>query len=935
MRSHSTRTQVRGIAHNYAAFTLIASAGLAISASCPGAALPVLMSEQPSGIPLAPPPGAQPGKGPGVGVPTAQPKPQPGNPNSPATPGGAPNAGTPGKRPSGAELEQVQGRLQNNELRITATSDSIPIKTLVDFLVEHSGLKNVIITDRAVVDKVIYFNQDIVLPVGSVIDFLTSVLRQNGLTLVREGDVHYIRSNAENIGIIAEHHLATTQIIPTRGLRPSSLQQAIQIALRGGTGGGAPGMPQVPGAGGGAGGPIAFLDDLGVILMTDAPDRITQVRKMVDLLVKEQGEQNVERFELTHVAASSAKQRLTELLGGGTSASGRQDPQQAAIAAAQAANGLGGGSQQALSNIASRLNPDPKSNALLFRGRPDETTFIKRLLAVIDTPNQLKGDFYRLGNLSEQLAALARREGLGEIITLPGGNNTGLAGNRRGGFNELNTAINPAGGLATNQQNQISSEGGPSIVLEPDGTGFMYYGTEAQHERMRKLAQDFEPFRDKAVPVFEFYKLRHAKAVELAGVIDSLINNQAPTGSLLGGSSNDRSRRTDSLGAAGGQDSRSTRRNRNNQDNTQFNSQRPFGSNFASQNPLNAGGDPNATELGAIQGSENVFVYGDEKNNQVVVKAPRVLQPQFAKLINRLDLRRPQVYIDAKIIAVTDNNSFRLAFETQLINMGGDARGVLNTNFGLGTFPTTGNGLQGPKTVASGLGGLTAAIIRSDQVPVIVTALASDTNARILSTPQLLVDDNESAEISSVNIVPTSATTVSNNTTLTTQGPSAEAGTTLSVTPHISEGGYLTLSYDITQSSFTGPATTTGGVTLAPPSIENSIGSDSITLPSDSTIVIGGLTVDNVSNTVIKVPFLGDLPLVGALFRDDNRTGQKTTLYVFITPRIMQDPNFYDLRLLTEGPSKLLRDLERSDVPESKPARIEIAPLPYKPNENR
>jgi general secretion pathway protein D len=512
-----------------------------------------------------------------------------------------------------------------------------------------------------------------------------------------------------------------------------------------------------------------------------------------------------------------------------------------------------------------------------------------------------------VGVLSEQLATLGKREGLGEIVTLPGGltNNNASTGQPGSAFQQNRRQIGDFQNQPGGANQRESTDGGPMFVLDPDGRGFMYFGTTEQHERVAQLAKDFAEFATYSVPIFEFYKLKHAKALDLATVVNSLISNQVPSGSLLGSSQRDRGslrerRRSD----AGVNDQFGGRSVRGDRQPLSGLNQPTFGAaTGAGSGPVN----PLATELGDIRASEDVFVLADEANNQIVVKAPKQLQPQFAKLIRNLDLRRPQVYIDCKI-------SF-------------------NTNFGLGALPTptgtTGNtgGFLAPKLVATALPGLTAAIIRSDQVPIIINAIATNTDARIVSTPQLLVDDNFAAEISSINRVPTSVASQSNGSTINSVGPDAEAGTTLTVTPHISEGGYLNLEYQIELSSFTGPATSSGGITLPPPSIRNNLASDSVTLPSDSTIVIGGLTFENINSSVFKIPFLGDIPLIGQLFRDDRQESQRTTLYVFITPRVMRDPSFADLRLLTEGPAKVLKEGERTDIPPTEPARIEIRPI--------
>ena len=123
---------------------------------------------------------------------------------------------------------------------------------------------------------------------------------------------------------------------------------------------------------------------------------------------------------------------------------------------------------------------------------------------------------------------------------------------------------------------------------------------------------------------------------------------------------------------------------------------------------------------------------------------------------------------------------------------------------------------------------LTAAVINSKYVPVIITALQNNTNGRVLATPQLLVDANEEAEVSSVNRVPTQVTTqTAGAPNVTSVGPDAEAGTRLTVTPNISESA-VKLAIDIEQSTFIGSPASAG---LPPPSLVNNISSASVTIP--------------------------------------------------------------------------------------------------------
>jgi len=166
--------------------------------------------------------------------------------------------------------------------------------------------------------------------------------------------------------------------------------------------------------------------------------------------------------------------------------------------------------------------------------------------------------------------------------------------------------------------------------------------------------------------------------------------------------------------------------------------------------------------------------------------------------------------------------------------------------------------------------------------------------------------------------VPFTSTSQSANTTITSQGGTAEAGTTLEVTPRISGGGDITLEITVELSDFTGEAQ--GG--LQPPAQRDSY-TTIVTLPTDSTVVIGGFRLDRTSENERKIPFLGDLPILGALFKGQNNDSTQTTIFVFLTPRVLSDPNGTDLLLLTEGP------LEEAglapDVPRLEPALIPIA----------
>jgi type II secretory pathway component GspD/PulD (secretin) len=202
-------------------------------------------------------------------------------------------------------------------------------------------------------------------------------------------------------------------------------------------------------------------------------------------------------------------------------------------------------------------------------------------------------------------------------------------------------------------------------------------------------------------------------------------------------------------------------------------------------------------------------------------------------------------------------------------------------------------------------------------VPVAIQTLATYGKTRTLSNPSILVNDNQTANLISEREVPFSASSQGTSTTITSQGGTASAGTVLEVTPRISEGGDITIQFDVELSSFIGASV--GG--LQPPAQRDQYTSW-VTLPSDSTIVVGGFRLNTQDKQERKVPLLGDIPLIGALFKSYTEDLSDSVIFVFITPKIMRDPSGADLLLITEGP--LAEVGLEPDIPFLEPALMPI-----------
>jgi len=767
---------------------------------------------------------------------------------------GQPQAVPPGAMPPGAgRVVELPAITTPDPERITLSAFAEPVQ-LTNLVELVARTLNVNVTIQGDLSGTVVFNAPVPIAKSELIPLLDSLLEQQGWTIVQNQYGFYTVQPQGAVSVQMAGDRATTRVFSTPNIRPSSLKTTIEGQL---------GTTQGQG-----GRVIAYIDDLGVIVATDTPRRLNALGTLVEAILAEYARSQFIRLELLNVAAPVARERALQLIGQMSQQTRVAIPGQEQVPQAQARAG-------ALDNLGDRLTIDPQGNALIFRGLEEEIDVVRGILGVIDVPNTLVPKSYFAGESAGQIADIARSRGLGEVTTI-----------------QADRRSDPNFGFDFNafqQQMQRANQtvGGPVMVVDQTRGTIIYYGTPAQHAQLDALIKELDTQSERVV--IQAYKLAHSDAEKIAEIVNGILTNTAGGGEapLLGGADSPRlrvGRRLNQPQAQPGQ-------------------------------PTTGGGGGGGGGDGLELDGTEAFVIADTSNNQVIVKARQGQQKDFAKLIEKLDLRRPQVFIEARLIAVSWSDTMRLAFETQLINAGGQG-GVINTNFGLGTFAAGGT-VTGAKNIPA-MGGLTAALIHSNYVPIIINALQTEADGRILSSPQLLVDDNEEAEIVSVDQEPTTTINRGNNQNdVITAGDYVEAGTKLKVKPQISSGGYLRLKYETELSSFTG----TGSNGIPPPRQQNNIKSDSVTVPSDFTVVVGGFTLDNRRKTVVKVPLLGDIPLVGLLFQDRNTTDRKTSLYIFLTPRVLRDPNFADLKLLTQGPHT--RSQLPADVPELSPVVIE------------
>ncbi len=298
------------------------------------------------------------------------------------------------------------------------------------------------------------------------------------------------------------------------------------------------------------------------------------------------------------------------------------------------------------------------------------------------------------------------------------------------------------------------------------------------------------------------------------------------------------------------------------------------------------------------------LVTADPNTNTVIVVAPPEAQRIYKQLIAMLDKRRPQVLIEAIIVTLDTSGGYSLGVEMAFQDTSGDKRRLLFSSFGLSAVDAT----TGAMTLKPGVG-FNGVLIDPDTVDVVIRALASDGRAKVVSAPKVLVNDNATATLTSVNEAPFTSVNASDTVATTSFAGYASAGTTLTVTPHISEGDHLQLQYSVTLNSFTGE----GSSTVPPPRQTNTIDSE-VVVPDGNAVIVGGLTRKDLSESVSKIPILGDIPGIKYAFSNRTKNWSDSTLFVFIRPVILRDDQFEDLKYLSE------RELDQAGVPGNLPA---------------
>lgn len=331
--------------------------------------------------------------------------------------------------------------------------------------------------------------------------------------------------------------------------------------------------------------------------------------------------------------------------------------------------------------------------------------------------------------------------------------------------------------------------------------------------------------------------------------------------------------------------------------------------------PAVANGAPSSAGSAPSTGGQ---IQADEATNSLIITASASQMRQLRQVIDQLDGRRAQVFVESLIAEVNADKAaeFGIQWQGPLGNSGDSLIGLMGTNFGTGGANIINLATQGATgTVVPANGLNVGAAFRKNGVYVLGFLgrfLQENGDANILSTPTLLTLDNEEAKIVIGKNVPfITGQYTSNNSNAGSVNPfqtieRKDVGLTLKVKPQISESG--TIKMDIYQEVSNVSETTSAGLVTNKRSIESSV-----LIDDGQIVVLGGLLQDEFANGNQAVPGLSQLPVFGNLFKSESRSRKKTNLMVFLRPMIIRDAQ--DSQQLSLSRYDTMRATQQSNQP--------------------
>jgi len=491
------------------------------------------------------------------------------------------------------------------------------------------------------------------------------------------------------------------------------------------------------------------------------------------------------------------------------------------------------------------INAYPGNNSIVITDYAENLARVAQIINGIDTPSAIDTDVVRVQNgIAVDIAAM-----VAELLETQGADQT--------------QKINVVGDPRSN-----------SIIIRS--------GSPERTELARNLIYKLDNAQSNPSNMHVVY-LRNAQAGKLAQSLRGLL-----TGESDAGVSDEARGKLSSMGSTG--------KNTQATSNAQNSSGTPTGSGVQptyNQNTSSTGTTTSDQDTAFSAGG--VTIQADATTNTLLISAPDPLYRNLREVIDMLDQRRAQVVIESLIVEVGEDDATEFGVQWQAGNLGGKGGfgGVNLGGSGINGAPTSKTSIDVlPKGLNIGLVNGTVDIPGIGKVldlKVLARALKSKGGTNVLSTPNLLTLDNEAASIFVGQTIPfvtgsyvTGGGGTSNNPFQTVQRE--EVGLKLNVRPQISEGGTVKLDIYQEVSSVDTRASVEAGTVTNKRAIDTSI-----LLDDGQIMVLGGLLQDGYSQSNDAVPWLSDIPGLGALFRNEKRSVNKTNLMVFLRPYIIRD----------------------------------------------
>ena len=423
------------------------------------------------------------------------------------------------------------------------------------------------------------------------------------------------------------------------------------------------------------------------------------------------------------------------------------------------------------------------------------------------------------------------------------------------------------------------------IIADARTNRILIKGDTGTRKRIRNMIEMLDVPSADRLGGLKVFKLKYASAKNLSEILQGLVTGQA-VNSSSNNSSNSSSNNSNSNSF-------------NNNNNSSSNTGSSTGSSISTP-AINLNSNSNNNNQNNITSfnANGVSIIADGAQNALVVKAEPQLMREIEAAIQQLDVRRQQVLIEATIIEVEGNDTDQLGVQW--------AMGDLSSGVGVVNFSNVGTSLSklaagylsgGAAGLGSAVGAGTSLILGDYRegadgsrklYGAVIQALKANTKSNLLSTPSIVTMDNEEAYIVVGQNVPFVTGSVSTGTGGTvnpyTSIERKDVGVTLKVIPHIGEGGSIRLEVEQEVSAVAENKGQATDLVTSKRSIKTSVLAD-----HGQTVVLGGLISDDTAHTRQSIPFLGDIPGLGRLFRAEGKSNAKRNLLVFIHPTIIGD----------------------------------------------